>query len=159
MMITRILATKLPFFMVVNITPWIILALLFNLLYDGGLMSFLMAHYKVRLKKDVKIRTILMAWVFGFVGDICTVIVLLIFGKLIPSINLYNLFSSITGMIFSGIVLIISFTIVYNMIKYLLGRVYVHDKKARRISLVMALLTVPYYILLPVSFNFNSPLG
>lgn len=154
-----ILASKLPLFMVVNMTPWLIAALIFNLIYDSSIILILMSHYKVTLKKEVKIRIVLMSWVFGFVTDICSVIMLLLFAKIIPTIDLYNVFNSASGMIFSVIVLSISIIISYTMVKYLLGRVYVPVKKAQFISLIMAFLTIPYYILLPISFSFSSFLG
>lgn len=150
------ISTALPLFLILNITPWLFVALAFNLLYDSLVLNVLFNIIGVKLKKDVNIRTTMMVWVFGFVADIIGIVILMLLIALVPGVDAYNPYYSIQGVIVFLVALIITMLVSYSIYDYLLGKVYVSKRKRFRIIMWMILLTAPYYMMIPVSIHVNS---
>jgi len=146
----------LPLWMTMHMTPWLVVTLIGNFLLDTVVLLVVLKAFQVPMKKDVKIRTVLMAWVFGFICDFVIVIIILILANSIPEFDIYDPYSHLSGIIVMIMMIIISMVLTFYMIRYLMNRVAVKANHAIQISIVMALCTVPYYILIPINITFDS---
>ncbi|MDA3847119.1 MAG: hypothetical protein PF505_11355 [Vallitaleaceae bacterium] len=146
----------LPLWMTMHMTLWLGATLVGNFLIDMIVLLLLIHLFSIHLKRDVKIRTILMAWVFGFICDFIIIIMLLVLANSIDVFDIYKPYGHVVGIVILAILILTSMVMTFYLIRYLMVRVAVRKEKAVRVAIIMAIVTVPYYILLPINITFNS---
>lgn len=151
-----VLLQTLPIWLKLHMSLWFLVLLIFHLLYDGGILVMLLSVFEVKMKKDVKVRTVIMAWVFGVVIDFVVIILLLILANGIEAYDLKYPMNSAVGVIVLLLMMIFSIVMLYFVIKYLMKRVAIFGARSKKIAFWMAVLTAPYYILLPINVSFDS---
>jgi hypothetical protein len=150
------MARTIPIWLKLHMSLWFIGLMVFNLLLDSGVMIGLLSIYKVSMKKDVRVRTVFMAWIFGIISDFLIIMTLLVIANGMTNYDISNPYKSISGIIFMSIMMIMSVVLVFFMIKYLMKKVAVFGGKETKIAIWMAVITAPYYILLPINITFES---
>lgn len=150
------LLQTLPIWLKLHMSLWLLVLLIFNLAYDGGMIVMLFSVFQVKLKKDVRFRAIIMTWIFGVVIDFIVIIALLIIANSVKSYDLKHPMNSVTGIIILILVMVCGIVMLYNVIKYLMKRLAIYGQRSKKIAFWMAILTAPYYILLPINVSFDS---
>jgi hypothetical protein len=143
-----------PVFMFYFFPPLLGIAAIANLIIDAAVFFVTLHFFRIKLKNSLG--TLLMLWLFGLVADIAGSLFLcltLLLNRYVPqiSINYIEIFSSP-----AAIALILTAVLIAGLIIYCLDRIFLKNRipvsQAKRIALVLAIVTAPYTFLIPTNW-------
>lgn len=154
-----------PLWLIVFFPPIILFTLPINFIIDSIVFLLLLKFYNNDNIKEIYKNNILYVWVLGFAADIVGASLLLsstIFDNMITSEESYkfvtaimtNPFSNQRAFIFTLIATLISGLLIYIFnIKFNLKEI----KNKKRIALLLAIITAPYFFFFPSELLYNNP--
>lgn len=147
-----------PLFLTIFLPPYIIIPLIGNLIIDGMVYYIFLRQAKYLLSRGTFIKLIFKAWGAGLAIDLAGAALLITAAEWLPwhldIINIWNSFPTI-AMIFLTIVL--AGIMLFQINRKLLLAV-VDQPAAARVAIAMAVITAPWFFLIPASW-LNNVIG
>lgn len=123
---------------IMYLSPYVLLTLGGNYILDSIVIFICIKIFHVKMRNDVLIRTLTMAWILGFTSDI-----LALMGTLILRVQ-FTPFVLLGTTLFSGMLM-------FFFSCYLFLRVAISKKVSFKMALIMSLFTSPWIFLIPTS--------
>lgn len=154
-------------FMLIMPVTWLV-ALPINFIVDSVVLWIAMKVMKLEDKKQIYKKSIVKIWLFGFLADIIGALILLT-NQLVPSSSTFyqitkavtwNPFENIIGVLFVAFAVLIAGICIYLFnSKVSFHHVDLEEKKKKRLSLVLAIVTAPYLFFFPTSLLYHQYVG
>lgn len=143
-----------PFFIMVFIPPYIIVAIIGNLIIDASIIIIILkkdGYYDALQKSTIKI-TILKIFGLGFLADIIGMSVLItLYGLYQPTINYFRIWDNPISIIAHLSVIVITGVLIFFFNKFIFSRLHLDKKTVFKLSMAMAIITAPWTFLIPMN--------
>lgn len=135
-----------------------------NFIVDSIVFLLIMCVLGLEEKKILYKKSIIKIWIMGFAADIIAAIIMiigtyLIFNNCAPKITkalVNNPFDNLVALFWTFLCVLIGGAIIYAFDKHIaLKQTQLSEEKKRKISLLMAVFTAPYVMLIPTELFIN----
>lgn len=151
-------------FLILFPTTWL-LAFPANFVIDSLVLVIAMFVLKIENKKKVYYSSIIKIWLLGFCADIIGSMLLLV-TQFFPSDGIFaditkaaiwNPFSNCVGFCYIVIALLLSMLAIYILnLKFSFRKTDLDEKKIKRIAMILAIVTAPYFFFYPSSRIYDN---
>ena len=143
-----------PFFIMLLIPPYIIVAIIGNLIIDAVIIiSVLKLNYSYPMLESSTVKkTILKSFGLGFSADIIGMIILIVlYGLYEPTINYFRIWDNPLSIIVHFVVIGLTGVLIFYFNKFLFKRLPISETVVFRVALSMAIITAPWTFLIPAA--------
>lgn len=140
-----------PIWIWMYLSPLIFSTLLIQYGYMAILIFISFRALNIKMKVEVKVRTMTMAWILSFTSQFIGLSFLQVAHIFIKEINLLHIYTSLASVFFHLITILISGFICFCLLKYLFRRVAIFEDSSIKMALFISFMTSPWIFLIPTS--------
>ena len=141
-----------PIFILFIIPPYLILAIIGNLLIDGLIVYIVLKLNKVEFLSNNFTKTVFKVFLLGYLADIIGAIILIgIYSLFEPTIGYYHIWNNPLSVIVHLIVVGFVGYLIYMFNKYMLNKTIIDEIVIFRLALSLAIITAPWTFLISAS--------
>ncbi|PKM52385.1 MAG: hypothetical protein CVV02_01135 [Firmicutes bacterium HGW-Firmicutes-7] len=141
----------LPIWMLLYFSHFILLFLTLTLLIDTILIYLLLKYFQIKMKSEVFIRTIVMAWILGFSAEIISLIFLQLMGIFFKEVDCYNIYSNGISVSTHLATVVISIVLTFFLTRFLFLKVAISRSNAFIMAIILSILSAPWLFIVPTN--------
>lgn len=143
-----------PIWMWMYLSPLILPVLFIQYIYMVLLIIISFRALKIKMKREVMIRTITMAWILSFISQFAGLMILQIAHIFIRDMDLFHIYSNVVSISFHLSAILFSGLVCYCLLRYLFQRVAIFEEASLKMAVFISFMTSPWLFLVPIASQY-----